>query len=124
MSPIPSLGASQTYPRPQKNVVGKLGLGSLGWGKTMSEQKLFVPIKLSGLALYDDGQMINSHVIDHVNKERLGCCRWRAEMCRFCYQVCFRIHRQHIHFERLTEKCDQGICRWKICLCRPSYGIR
>ena len=66
-----SLGASRTYPRPQKNVVGKLGL-SLGRGKTMFEQELFVPIKLSGRALNDDGQMINSNVINHVTKERLG----------------------------------------------------
>ena len=38
----------------------------------MPEQKLFGPIKLSGRALYDDGQMINSNVINHVTKERLG----------------------------------------------------
>src|SRR4029434_8228348 len=45
------------------------------------------PIKLSGQALYDDGQMINRNVINHVtgvefvfNKHG---CRWRAEMhCR------------------------------------------
>ena len=37
----------------------------------MPEQKLFGPIKLSGRALYDDGQMINSNVINHVTKERL-----------------------------------------------------
>src|SRR4029434_11123828 len=43
---------------------------------------------------------------------------------RFCHQVCFRRHRQHIHFERGTEKRDQGICRTKRCFCRPSYGIR
>ena len=30
---------------------------------------------------------------------------------RFCHQVCFRRHRQRIHFERGTEKRDQGICR-------------
>ena len=36
----------------------------------MSEQKLFGPIKLSGRALYDDRQMINSNVINHVTKER------------------------------------------------------
>ena len=37
----------------------------------MPEQKLFGPITLSGRALYDDGQMINSNVINHVTKERL-----------------------------------------------------
>src|SRR4029434_1727990 len=30
------------------------------------------PIKLSGRALYDDGQMINRNIINHVTKERLG----------------------------------------------------
>ena len=30
------------------------------------------PIKLSGQALYDDGQMINRNVINHVTKELLG----------------------------------------------------
>ena len=35
----------------------------------MPEQELFVPIKLSGRALNDDGQMINSNVINHVTKE-------------------------------------------------------
>ena len=38
----------------------------------MPEQKLFGAIKLSERALYDDGQMINSNVINHVTKERLG----------------------------------------------------
>ena len=42
----------------------------------MPEQKLFGPIKLSGRALYDDGQMINSNVINHVTKERLGWIRF------------------------------------------------
>ena len=32
----------------------------------------FLLIKLSGRALYDDGQMINSNVINHVTKDRLG----------------------------------------------------
>ena len=36
------------------------------------EPKHFGPIKLSGRALYDDGQMINSNVINHVTKEHLG----------------------------------------------------
>ena len=35
----------------------------------MPDQKLYRPIKLSGRALYDDGQMINSNVINHVTKE-------------------------------------------------------
>ena len=30
------------------------------------------PIKLSGRALYDDGQMINPNVINHDTKELLG----------------------------------------------------
>ena len=51
--------------------VGKFGLALLCWGETISEQKWFGPIKLSGRALYDDGQMINSNVINHVTKERL-----------------------------------------------------
>ena len=60
-----SLGASQTYPRPQNNLVGKLGLGGLSGRNTISEQELFGPIKLSGRALYDDGKIINSNVINH-----------------------------------------------------------
>ena len=52
--------------------VGKFGLALLRWGETMPDQKLFGPIKLSGRALYDDGQMIKSDVINHVTKERLG----------------------------------------------------
>ena len=35
----------------------------------MPDQKLYRPIKLSGRALYDDGQMINSNVINPVSKE-------------------------------------------------------
>ena len=54
-----SLAASPTEPHPQNNLVGKLGLGPLVLGKSMSEQELFGPIKLSGRALYDDGHMIN-----------------------------------------------------------------
>ena len=34
-------------------------------GKNYIEQELFGPIKLSGRALYGDGQMINSNVINH-----------------------------------------------------------
>ena len=51
----------------------------------MLAPELFIPIKLSGRALYDDGQMINSNVtntrVEFVfNKHG---CRWRAEMFRF-----------------------------------------
>ena len=53
-------------------LVGKFGLASLRWGKIMTEPKRTGPIKLSGRALYNDGQMINSNVINHVTKERLG----------------------------------------------------
>ncbi|CAB1437107.1 unnamed protein product [Pleuronectes platessa] len=57
---------------PTKFEVGKFGLESLRWGEIMPEQKLFGPIRLSGRALYDDGQMVNSNVINHVIKVRLG----------------------------------------------------
>src|SRR4029434_3638219 len=46
-----------------------------------------VPIKLSRRALYDDGQMINSNVINRVTNTRVEFvfnkhgCRWRAEIC-------------------------------------------
>ena len=40
-------------------------VGKLGRQNTISEQELFGPITLSGRALYDDGQMINSNVINH-----------------------------------------------------------
>ena len=51
----------------------------------MPEQKLFGPIKLSGRALYNDGQMINSNVINHVTKERLN-----GEFVRTCIHLyCF-----------------------------------
>ena len=33
------------------------------------EQELFGPMKLSGRAIYDDGQMINSNIINHFTKE-------------------------------------------------------
>ncbi|CAB1439752.1 unnamed protein product [Pleuronectes platessa] len=36
------------------------------------EEELFGPIRLSGRSLYDDGQMINSNVINHVTKEFLA----------------------------------------------------
>ena len=40
--------------------------------RPIKNKKLIGPIKLSGRALYDDGQMINRNVINHVTKERLG----------------------------------------------------
>src|SRR4029434_7836881 len=48
-----------------------------------------VPIKLSRRALYDDGQMINSNVTNHVTNTRVEFVfnkhgwRWRSEMYRF-----------------------------------------
>ena len=50
----------------------KTGSGVAGLRKNDIEQELFGPIKLSGRALYDDGQMINSNLINNVTKERLG----------------------------------------------------
>ena len=57
---------------PAHNIWGReVRSGIAPLGETMPEQKLFGPIKLSGRrALYDDGQMINSNVINHVTKER------------------------------------------------------
>ena len=54
---------------PQSDLVGKVGLGGGSVRKTLyTEQELFGPIKLSGRALYDDGQMINSNVTNHFTK--------------------------------------------------------
>ena len=39
-------------------------------------------MKLSGRALYDDGQMINSNVINNVTKERLGWIRFQKTTLR------------------------------------------
>ena len=58
-------GCQPNLAQPTKNV----GSGVARSGKTISEQE---PIKLSGRALYDDGQMINSNVINHATKGRLG----------------------------------------------------
>ena len=64
-----SLGASQTYPRPQNNLVGKLGLGGLSpentifWTGAVRTNHIF-----SAGFIYDDGQMINSNIINHVTK--------------------------------------------------------
>ena len=65
----------------------------------MPEQKLFGPIKLSGRALYDDGQMIDSNVINHVTKERLGWIRFVSKMLIMlvsspCILQLFLQHRQ------------------------------
>ena len=46
----------------------------------MSEQELFGPIKLSGRALYDDGQIINSNVINHVMASLNPYCLVRADL--------------------------------------------
>ena len=48
----------------------EVGSGVARLGK--NEQELFGLNKLSGRALYDDGQMINVNVINHVTKEPLG----------------------------------------------------
>ena len=54
-------------------------------GRNYLRSEIVGPIKLSRRALYDDGQMINSNVINTrvefvFNKHG---CRWRAEMYRF-----------------------------------------
>ena len=64
-----SLAASPTSPRPLEGLVG---LEGLVLGTTIQNQDLGGPMKLSGWALYDDGQMINSNVINNVTKEPLG----------------------------------------------------
>src|SRR4029434_6276848 len=46
--------------------VWKFALALLRWGEMMADLKLCLPIKLSGRALYDNGQMINRNVINHV----------------------------------------------------------
>ena len=56
----------------QTNLAPRFGLALLRWGEMIKNQKLIGPMKLSGRALYDDGQMINRNVINHVTKERLG----------------------------------------------------
>ena len=65
---------------PARNIWGRevrSGIAPFSWGEIMPDQKLFRPIKLSGRALYDDGQMINSNIINHVTKERLGWIRFQ-----------------------------------------------
>src|SRR4029434_8075875 len=65
--------------------VGKFALALLQWGEIYLRTEIAGPIKLSGRALYDDGQMVNRNVINNVtwvefvfNKHG---CRWRAEIC-------------------------------------------
>src|SRR4029434_7362571 len=44
--------------------VWRFGLALLRWGDMIKNQKLIGQMKLSGRALYDDGQMINRNVIN------------------------------------------------------------
>ena len=86
---IISLDTRPNLAPPTTFEVGKFGLASLHWGEIMPDLKLVLPIKLLGRALYDDGQMINRNVINHVTNTRVEFvfnkhgCRWRAEMYRF-----------------------------------------
>ena len=96
---------------PTNILVGKFGLALLHWGEIICGTDIAVPIKLSRRALYDDGQMINRNVINHVTKELLGWIRFQQtwlplESWNVVIRVCFRRHWQHIHFERGTEKRD------------------
>src|SRR4029434_1564383 len=58
-------------------------------GRNYLRRAMAGPIKLSRRALYDDGQMINSNVINRVTNTQVEFvfnkhgCRWRAEMYRF-----------------------------------------
>ena len=60
----------------QKNVGREVrsGIAPLGRNYLLTKicEEIDRPIKLSGRALYDDGQMINPNVINHVTKELLG----------------------------------------------------
>src|SRR4029434_11039698 len=79
-----SLDTTPNLAPPTTFEVGKFGLALLHWGEIMSG-----PMKLSRRALYDDGQMINSNVINHVINTQVEFvfnkhgCRWRADMYRF-----------------------------------------
>ena len=79
----PKLAPSTTFE------VGKFGLALLHWGENYLRTEMVGPIKLSTWALYDDGQMINRNVINHVTNTRVEFVlnkhgrRWRAEMYRF-----------------------------------------
>ena len=62
---------------PAHNIFGRevrSGVAPLGrnYLHTKICEEIDRPIKLSGRALYDDGQMINRNVINHVTKELLG----------------------------------------------------
>ena len=64
---------------PAHNIFGgevRSGIAPLG-RKLCPNRSCSDQIKLSGRALYDDGQMINSNVINHVTKERLGWIRFQ-----------------------------------------------
>src|SRR4029434_5339858 len=84
-----SLDTRPNLAPPTKFLVGKFGLALLHWEEIICGQILAVPIKLLRRALYDDGQMINSNVTNHVTNTRVEFvfnkhgCRWRAEMYRF-----------------------------------------
>ena len=84
---------------------------------------------MSGRALYDDGQMINSNVINHVTKERLvelvfnkHGCHWRAEMCRL-ESVTEDIYSAFILKEEQRNAIKAFVDR-KYVFAIPSYGIR
>ena len=62
---------------PAHNIFGRevrSGVAPLGRNYLLTKicEEIDRPIKLSGRALYDDGQMINRNVINHVTKELLG----------------------------------------------------
>ena len=92
----------------------------------MPDQKLFRPIKLSGRASYDDGQMINHNVINHVTWVELVFnkhgCRWRAEIC-LDRDVLEDIDSALILKEEQRNAIKAFVDR-KYVFCRPSYGIR
>src|SRR4029434_5362390 len=67
-------GSTQASPpRQGNNTEGKVA----PLGRNYLRTDIAVPIKLSRRALYDDGQMINRNVINHVTKELLGRIRFQ-----------------------------------------------
>src|SRR4029434_7356746 len=79
---------------PAHNILGRevrSGIAPLGRNYILTKicEEIDRPIKLSRRALYDDGQIINSNVINRVTNTRVKLvfnkhgCRWRAEMYRF-----------------------------------------
>src|SRR4029434_3215512 len=85
---LTSLDTRPNLAPPTMFLVGKFGLALLHWGEIICGSISAVPIKLLRRALYDDGQMINSNVTNHVTNTRVefvfnkhSCC-WRAEMWR------------------------------------------